>query len=129
MTDIYIDPTTGDIALNNNTMRLTANNAELTRQRIQITLLTYRGEWFYNVSDGIPYLENRNNPIQLIGKANKADYDSYIKSSILEKPFVRSIDRYYSVLDPYQSKLNFEIDISASDNTGVVGTVTLSGST
>lgn len=129
MTDIYIDPTTGDIALNNNTMRLTANNAELTRQRIQITLLTYRGEWFYNVSDGIPYLENKNNPIQLIGKANKADYDSYIKSSILDKPFVKSIDRYYSVLDPYQSKLNFEIEISASDNTGVVGTVTLSGST
>lgn len=115
MVDLYINPQTGDLDLTNGQLRFTANNAELTRQRIAITLNTYRGEWFLNILEGIPYLENPDNPIQLIGKARKADFDSYIKQAVLAKPFVRRINQYTSTLNPYTSELSIYIAIDAGD--------------
>lgn len=115
MVDLYINPTTGDLDFTGKQLRLTANNAELTRQRVAITLNTYKGEWFYNILEGIPYLENPNNPIQLIGKATKADFDAYIKQAVLAKPFVKRINEYVSTLNPYTSNLAIYIDIEAGD--------------
>lgn len=118
--DIYVNPATGDIDLQNHTMRFTNSNAELTVQRIRTTLLTYRGEWFFNINEGIPYLENANNPIQLIGKAYKEDYDPYVKQAIGEKPFVTRITSYSSVLDPYTSELRISFNVQASDQAGTI---------
>ena len=119
MVDLYIDPSTGDIALEDNQIRFTSNNAELTRQRVDTSLNTYRGEWFYNILEGIPYLENDNNPIQLLGKANAADFDSYVKQIILSKPFVKSIKQYRSELNPYTSTLTINTIFDAGEDTEI----------
>lgn len=115
MADLYVNPQTGDLDFTGKRLRLTANNAELTRQRVVITLRTFKGEWFYNILEGIPYLENPDNPIQLMGKANKADFDAYIKQAVLAKPFVRSIKQYNSVLNVATSALTIFIEIEAGD--------------
>lgn len=126
MVDLYVNPNTGDLDFTNKTVRLTQNNAELTRQRIEISLRTYRGEWFYNINEGIPYLENANNPIQLIGKGDKQDFDSYIKSSINEKPFVRNITDYSSVFDKYQGNLSIFVKIDAGEDQATEIPITIS---
>jgi hypothetical protein len=115
MTDLYVNPLTGDLDFTGKRLRLTANNAELTRQRVTITLRTFRGEWFYNILEGIPYLENPNNPIQLMGKANKSEFDAYIKQAILLKPFVISIKQYNSTLNVLTSELQIYLEIDAGD--------------
>lgn len=115
MADLYVSPITGDLDFTGKRLRLTANNAELTRQRITITLRTFKGEWFYNILEGIPYIENPDNPIQLMGKASKSDFDTYIKNAVLAKPFVKNIKQYRSVLDITTSALSIFIDIEAGD--------------
>lgn len=115
MPDLYIDPDTGDLGFYNNSIRLTQSNAELTRQRIETTLKTYRGEWVFDINEGIPYLENANNQIQLIGKGAIEDFDSYIKQAILNKPFVDSIEEYSSSLDGRTNKLSISCRIKGSD--------------
>ena len=83
MTDIFLDPLTNDIDLVNNVMRLTANTEELSRQRVQIWLGIFKGEWFFNIVAGIPYLANDNNPVQLLGVGtNKDAFDREIKEGI-----------------------------------------------
>lgn len=116
MVDLYIDPNTGDLALQNNMVRLTSGIPELTRQRIDTTLKTYRGEWVYNILEGIPYLANKNNDIQLVSRAtSKEDFDSYIKQAILEKPSVESITFYESSLDKITKKLSIRLTVKGTD--------------
>lgn len=125
MTDIYINPETGDIDFDNQTLRLTKSNAELTRQRIEISLRTYRGEYVFDINEGVPYLENANNPIQLIGRGSKNDFDSYIKQVILQKPNVDSISNYTSTLDSRSGQLSVEARINGSDDVDVSTEISL----
>ena len=82
LVDLYIDPSTGDIYLTNNQMRLTANIEECVRQKVAITLRTFKGEWVFNIDQGVPYLENENNKIQLLGKTSKSFFDTTVKTAI-----------------------------------------------
>lgn len=116
MTDLYIDPSSGDLAFHNQGIRLTENNAELTRQRLVTSLRTFRGEVFYNIAEGVPYLENKNNPVQLMGVASKEDFDSYIKTEILSKDFVTEIVKYRSELNKNNGELRINVEIKATDN-------------
>jgi len=82
LVDIFLNVSTGDIDLTNNQMRLTANIEECVRQKVQITLQTFRGEWIFNILQGVPYLENDNNPVQLLGKTSKSFFDTTVKTAI-----------------------------------------------
>ncbi len=99
MTDIFIDPKTDDISLTNKVMRLTNTVEELTRQRVQIWLNIFRGEWFANVLAGIPYLRNDNNTIQLLGATSKETFDLFIREGITTRVGILRLASYTSVLD------------------------------
>jgi hypothetical protein len=99
MTDIYLNPATNDIDLTNNTMRLTANNGELIRQKILITLQTFRGEWAANTQFGVPWMKNKNNSIQLLGPSDKDTVDSYVKAAVEGVDGVNDFITYYSTRD------------------------------
>lgn len=98
-TDIYLSEATDDIDFVNNTMRLTNTIEELTRQKVQIHLATFKGEWFANILAGIPYLANNNNPEQLLGKADKRFFDVAIKTGILSRDGIVDLTSYESVLN------------------------------
>lgn len=98
--DIFLD-NTGDIALENNVMRLTANIQESSRQQVEISLSTFRGEWLFNTLAGIPWLANSNNPIQLLSKdTSKNLIDSFIKEDVLARENITEITFYESNVDP-----------------------------
>lgn len=93
LVDIFLDPLTGDLSLVDSQMRLTANIEECVRQKVEITLRTFKGEWDFNILFGVPYLENDNNPTQLLGKTSKAFFDITIKTTI------ESVEGIVQVLD------------------------------
>src|SRR5690606_6447678 len=99
MVDIYLNPATNDIDLANNTMRLTETTEESTRQRVLITLNTNRGEWKFNISFGVPWLSNEDNPIQLLGRTPKYIIDAAVKEAILSRKGIISLNSYSSETD------------------------------
>lgn len=116
--DILLDEE-GDIALVNNSLVLTSNMEESSRQQVLITLRTYKGEWIGDINFGIPYLKNKNNPIQLLGKdGNKHLIDSYIKEAILTRENITDILSYESTVDVIERTM--KVTFTAKTNSGSV---------
>jgi hypothetical protein len=99
-------------------MRLTDSSEELTRQRIQIWLALFKGEWFANILAGIPYLKNDNNTTQILGAVNKKIFDSVIREGIQTRKGVVTLLSYYSVLDT--SSRTITVSFKASTVTGEI---------
>ena len=75
--DIFVSEVTDDLFLENGTtLRFCASEQELTRQRLQITLATFQGEWFANIDFGVPYFES------IFGKETLATTDAVFKATI-----------------------------------------------
>lgn len=55
--DLLIDPTTGDLALEDGAAQWASGDA-LVRQRVGIRLRTQTGEWTYDTGMGLPYFES-----------------------------------------------------------------------
>lgn len=87
------------IAFVNNTIQLVSSRQKLIKQRIAISLRTNRGEWYANITAGVPYLQNDNNPVQLLGKNNKNEVDLYIRQVVEGVEGVIDITQYSSELD------------------------------
>lgn len=115
MTTFYISPDTHDLDFASGTMRWTANDAELTRQRVETVLKTFRGEWFANINYGVPYLENRHNKVQLFGKTRKDIFDSYIIQAIRSQEGVAQVENYVSVLNRQTRQLSVTCEIVKTD--------------
>lgn len=125
MVDIYIDPTTGDIDLTNNTMRLTASEPELTRQRIWINLSVNKGSWLFDLNLGIPYFSNDYNPISLIGKTSQYMIDAYIKEGILSRPGVDRLTSYSSSWNKQSGESSVTYTAAATSGDSIVGEVNI----
>ena len=53
MADLYLDPVTGDLVITND-LRFTAG-IETVRQRAELRMGATKGEWAFNLDDGIDY--------------------------------------------------------------------------
>lgn len=110
MIDIKLD-SSGDIDFTNGQMRLTESIEESTYQQILITLNTFRGEWFADIEFGIPYLENDNNSIHLLGKTSKTLIDTYIIDAVLARENVEGITLYRSAPDHAENTLVVTMEV------------------
>jgi len=116
--DIYIDPLTNDIALIRGELKLIENEAQLIRQKLNITLNTFRGEWFFNTLYGIPYLENDNNDIAALSKTSLNVLNYEVRRAILDTEGVRALSGYTSEFDRRTRTVN--ISFSAILESGEV---------
>ena len=99
MADLYLNPLTNDLDLTNNRLSITNSIDELARQKLFITLSTFRGEYFANINFGIPYLANDHNNVQLLEKNAKELLDIELQSAILDTDGITSIAEYISTLN------------------------------
>lgn len=115
MRDLLLDPVTGDLMLVDGELVLTRTPEELIRQQLQVTLRTYRGEWKYDINQGVPWTSNENNPTQILGKTPKHIFDLKIRESILSVRAVRSIKSYQSEVNTATqiATIAFTVDTSA----------------
>lgn len=93
MPDFKIDPLTGDIATFEG-RPLTVSGVDHNAQRIDELLNTIQGEWFWDVTRGIPFFDG------VLGKLkSKAIIDSIYYNKILDEPYIDSIIEYTSEID------------------------------
>jgi hypothetical protein len=124
--DFYLDPLTGDIDLNNNNlMRLTSNIEESSRQQVLISLSTFKGEIFWDINAGIPYLRNDNNDVQALGERSKAFLDALIQNDVLGREHIISLTTYSSSMDKTSGKLTVVFSATTSQGAVVPITVTV----
>lgn len=57
MRSLYIDPSTYDIVVQNRQLRFTETVTEWLSAKLEARLKTFAGEWFANVTVGVPYFE------------------------------------------------------------------------
>jgi hypothetical protein len=57
MKNLYLDPLTNDLAVQNYQLRLTTDMTEWLSQKIENRLKLVLGEWFVNQSLGLPYFD------------------------------------------------------------------------
>ena len=102
-------------------MRLLPTKQESTRQKVSITLKTFRGEWLFNINAGVPYLANDNNDVQLLDKGQKSLLDLEIKQAILSTEGVVSLQSFTSVFSDSERA----VDVSFSAVTEEGGLIAL----
>lgn len=87
----------GDVDITNNIFTPIQTTEGLARQKVDITLNAYQGEWGYDIFFGVPYLANKNNPVQLLSKGTtKTQIDNAIKANVLGVSEVTNITSYIS---------------------------------
>ena len=124
MTDLLIDEATHDLVIDQGFLAYTTD-LELIRQRLEITLKAYKGEWFANALYGVPYLENEDNKIQLLGKGNRLLLELTIKRTILESPNITSLTSFVLEQDPTLRKIDITFTALTDDGSQITQTLSL----
>ena len=88
---------------------------ELVRQRLQIKLRTYKGEWWLDTDYGIPYRDTGDGKA-IIGKGfTQRDIDALYISAIREDKDVQSIEYFISEYDPVYRDYKVSFEVRALD--------------
>ena len=106
----------GDIGIDGNgKMLLLATKQELVKQRLQIELKTFKGEWWLDTSYGIPYRDTGDGKA-IIGKGlTKKDIDAIYIATINNDPDVNTIEYFYSEYNPIQRTYNLSFEVKTDD--------------
>lgn len=111
-TDIVLESSTHDIRITNKDIQLFTTIEDLTVQKVKINLLNFRGEWFRDITTGIPYLQ------EILGVRNNKDVaDTLIKNAILNTDNITSIISYSSSINEDRKLL---VLFSAMTNSGTI---------
>lgn len=110
MSDILIDPSTGDIKIEGNKVVVTKDIPTLVRQRLKHRLDTSKGEWFLDSNYGVPYFQSI-----FVKPFDKSFVDNILRRVILDTEDVVSISSYSSSLD--HANRVFSITFSVVDST------------
>lgn len=106
----------GDIEVDSNgKIQLLSTFQELVRQRLDIKLKTFRGEWFLDTTFGIPYRDTGDGRA-MIGKGfTSKDIDAIYISTIKEDPDVISIEYFNSNYSPIQREYDLSFEVKTKD--------------
>lgn len=120
MYNLFLDPTTNDIALTGYQLRTTVDNSELVSQKLTTILRTFAGEWFLDNSLGIPYFTRI-----LIKKADLNDVNSLFIAAISTITEIEKILSFTTTFDSATRKYSVDFSVQITDGsiieqTGVI---------
>mgnify|MGYP003126194735 FL=1 len=95
MNDLKLNPD-GDLEFVGGDLELLNDESEVSRQALQIELKTFRGEWFLDVSLGIPYLKS------ILKKG--------VSKSFVDNIFIDKVRNGYGI----ESLISFESEITSN---------------
>lgn len=102
--DLALDPATYDLAVTNYDLSLNTG-LPLMQQRLKQSLWFFLGEWYLDITDGVPYYQNIlvKAPVQLT-------VESTLKAAILDTPGVLELTKFNVTYTnaPRQLALEFE---------------------
>jgi len=99
----------GDLAIDEGDL-VSVTDMEATRQRLWITLRTFLGEWYLDITEGVPYYEN-----VLVKNPNPADLDAVFKDAILSDPKVESLESFTLTIDSQNRQLTLSFRALCED--------------
>lgn len=112
MLDIALDAKTHDLVIKDGDF-LHIDNAERVAQQIKIQLLTWYGEWFLDITHGVPYLE-----YILVKNPNFTLIRQVLMEQIQKVPDVDSVD---SLEIEYNAKAReIQVDFAVSTKYGLI---------
>jgi len=111
MSDLVIDPTTGDLQILNGDLSLTSGIDGIA-QNIRIRLNFFLGEWFLDTSQGMPYFQN-----VLVKQPNSQAIRAIFRKAILTTPGVLSVTNLELDLDNSLRKLSVSFQAETTDGT------------
>lgn len=85
--DILLDSLTNDIQFENFKLKA-VSGADLVKQRLLVRLRTFKGEWFLDTEEGIPYYRNI-----LVKAPLRESVEAIFRSAILQTEGVLDFDR------------------------------------
>lgn len=104
MNDLYLDPLTGDIAIDGLNASI-VQGAERVKQNLYVKLKIWSGEWFLDTEFGTPYLDG------ILGKQITLNGAvAALKTSILEVSDVDSITRFEYTFNRQTRNLDVDFD-------------------
>lgn len=86
------------------------DGAERVKQQIRITLQTFLGEWFLDVSHGVPYFER-----VLVKQPNRAEIEAVFRAKIKDVPNVSAVPRLSLSVDSRDRRLYVEGEAETSE--------------
>jgi hypothetical protein len=111
MFDLYLDPYTNDLVIENDDFKTTTTLAESLRQRLSITLKTWQGEWFQDTTYGTPYIQS------ILGKPRTQEEVDAIFLSIIGEynAEILSVNSFNSNFDRRTRNFDLDFDVTALD--------------
>lgn len=114
MADILLDVVTDDIDLSTGGLQLvTGIDAILQNSRIRFRF--FKGEWFLNTTEGIPYFENI-----LIKNPNSITMQSIFRQVILTTEGIASLSRFNLDTSKVSSERKARLSYTAVSDTGEI---------
>lgn len=98
---------TGDIAYGQGSANYLVDSRAAVAQEVQTTLLLFQGEWFLDITAGVPWFT------QVAGVGTIPIYDQVIKQAIQGVQGVTAIVNYSSILD----RVTRALTVTATINT------------
>lgn len=110
MSDLLLN-SGGDLLIENGLLKITPTIQEATKQRLLIKMRTYLGEWYLDLSQGVPYFQT------ILRKGTPKDVvDTIFRTIIIEDENIRRIDKFSSRI---QDNIYF-LDFTAVVETGQI---------
>lgn len=106
-TDLVLDSNTHDLDLSEGGLRLHDQNTEAVAQRVKVALLLRKGDWYQNITLGVPYQQEF-----FVTKNNKTYIDFFLSDYISQVQEVEGVENYSSEIAQDRS-----LNVSASIRT------------
>ncbi len=118
MVDIYLENTNKDLEVENNDLKLTSDNSEYTSQTIETVLKRFKGEWWLNEDEGLPYYDSI-----LVKNPNMDLINTLFKTEIIAIPTIAKIISFTSQFDNSlrQLSISFEVQLTNGEIIGSEG--------
>lgn len=118
--DLALTQDTHDIDLSPSGDASWIEAAERVQQQIKVTLLAFLGEWFLDITFGVPYLE-----AIMVKGPDRAQIEAILRASIADVPGVSSVRRLSIEIDRPQRQL--AVNFEAATDFGIVARHILMG--
>jgi len=116
MSDFLLDTATYDVDIDNYDFQLVSGIDEVVQQ-VKIRLLFFKGEWFLNTAQGLPFYDDI-----LVKNPNIPNIDNIIKAEIVNTPNVNELLSYESEYNNTNRSLSISFEIDTIY--GASGTIT-----
>tara|TARA_R110000823_G_scaffold261418_10_gene382197 strand:- start:4591 stop:4956 length:366 start_codon:yes stop_codon:yes gene_type:complete len=103
--DLLLTEDSHDLIVTDKDLVVIQNSTEAVKQRLKISLLFFKGEWFLNTEYGIPYYQRI-----MIKDVSKLQVDALFREKILEVEGVLSLITFTSTFN----RVNREYSLSFS---------------